>query len=82
MTAYFHAFGRLNRDVKLFLAGFGLTAFAYFGIMGVLFNLYLARLGFGASQMAKAAMANATATTNISWLVAIITLWLCTRLFS
>ena len=48
MTAYFRAFGQLNRDVKLYLLAFGITAFGYFGIMGVLFNLYLARLGFGA----------------------------------
>src|SRR6185503_3181714 len=35
----------------------------------------MARVGRGASQMASAAMAKATATANISWLVAIITLW-------
>jgi MFS family permease len=49
MLDYIRAFGRLNRDVKLYLAAFGLAAFGYFGIMGVLFNLYLARLGFDAA---------------------------------
>jgi MFS family permease len=48
MFEYLRTFGRLNREVKLYLLGFGLTSFAYFGIMGVLFNLYLVRLGFGA----------------------------------
>jgi MFS family permease len=48
MLDYVRSFGRLNRDVKLYLAGFGVSAFGYFGVMGVLFNLYLARLGFGA----------------------------------
>lgn len=48
MFEYVRAFGRLNRDVKFYLAGNSLIAFAYFGIMGVLFNLYLVRLGFGA----------------------------------
>src|SRR5688572_1522644 len=47
MFAYFRGFGRLNRDVKFFLAAGGLTAFGYFGIISVLFNLYLVRLGFG-----------------------------------
>jgi hypothetical protein len=47
MFDYIRAFGRLNRDVKLYLAGSGLGSFAYFGVMGVLFNLYLMRLGFG-----------------------------------
>jgi MFS family permease len=48
MLEYLRTFSRLNRDLKLYLFGFGLTSFAYFGIMGVLFNLYLVRLGFGA----------------------------------
>src|SRR5688572_6730852 len=48
MFDYIGGFGRLNRDVKIYLLAFGLAAFAYFGIMGVLFNLYLTRLGFGA----------------------------------
>src|SRR5262245_56435164 len=51
MFDYFRAFGGLNRNVKLYVVGFGLAAFGYFGIMGVLFNLYLARLGFGAEYI-------------------------------
>jgi MFS family permease len=35
-----------NRNIRLFLAGWALIAFAYFGIQGVLLNLYLLRLGF------------------------------------
>lgn len=36
-----------NGDVKRLLAAMGLVSFAYFGVVGVLFNLYLLRLGFG-----------------------------------
>jgi len=35
-----------NRNIRLFLTAWALIAFAYFGIQGVLFNLYLLRLGF------------------------------------
>ena len=35
-----------NRSIRLFLTAWALIAFAYFGIQGVLFNLYLLRLGF------------------------------------
>ena len=34
-----------NRNIRLFLSAWALIAFAYFGIQGVLFNLYLLRLG-------------------------------------
>lgn len=36
-----------NRGIWLFLLAWALTAFSYFGIQGVLLNLYLLRLGFG-----------------------------------
>jgi MFS family permease len=36
-----------NRRVWLFTGVWGLVAFAYFGLIGVLLNLYLLRLGFG-----------------------------------
>jgi len=36
-----------NRGIWLFLLAWALTAFGYFGIQGVLLNLYLLRLGFG-----------------------------------
>ena len=35
-----------NRNVRLFLIVWALIAFAYFGVQGVLLNLYLLRLGF------------------------------------
>jgi MFS family permease len=38
----------LNRNFLLFMGGWAITAFAYFGVLGVLFNLFLLRLGFGA----------------------------------
>jgi MFS family permease len=36
-----------NGNLKRFLASWGLGSFAYFGIQGVLLNLYLIRLGYG-----------------------------------
>ena len=36
-----------NRDMRLYLLVWALVPFAYFGIQGVLLNLYLLRLGFG-----------------------------------
>jgi len=36
-----------NRGIWLFLLAWALMAFSYFGIQGVLLNLYLLRLGFG-----------------------------------
>lgn len=36
-----------NRNIWIFLSAWGLAAFGYFGIQGVLLNLYLLRLGFG-----------------------------------
>jgi hypothetical protein len=36
-----------NRSVRLWLLTWALASFGYFGLKGVLFNLYLLRLGFG-----------------------------------
>src|SRR5918912_1064381 len=36
-----------NRSIHLWLLGFAIAGFTYFGMQGVLFNLYLLRLGFG-----------------------------------
>ena len=36
-----------NHDVRLWLLTWALAAFGYWGLQGVLFNLYLLRLGFG-----------------------------------
>ncbi len=40
-------FRHLTRDVRLYIVAFGCIAFGYFGVLGVLFNLYLVRLGYG-----------------------------------
>src|SRR5690606_16661039 len=47
MLAYLSALRLLNRDIRFLLGMWALTAFAYFGIQGVLLNLYLLRLGYG-----------------------------------
>src|SRR5919204_5087918 len=36
-----------NRSIHLWLLGFAIAGFTYFGVQAVLFNLYLLRLGFG-----------------------------------
>src|SRR6188474_1855876 len=36
-----------DRGLVLYLVAWGLMGFGYFGIQGVIFNLYLLRLGFG-----------------------------------
>ncbi len=41
-----HVLFTFNRNIRLFLAAWALIAFAYFGVQGVLLNLYLLRLGF------------------------------------
>lgn len=57
---------RFNRDIRLYLLAWALVAFAYVGVQGVLFNLYLLRLGYdtafiglliGTGQLAWAAFA-------------------------
>ncbi len=45
---YWQAYGRFNRDVRLALSTNALVGFAMTGVLGVLFNLYLLRLGFDA----------------------------------
>lgn len=46
MLTYRTALSKFDRRVWLFIAAWGLVAFAYFGVIGVLLNLYLLRLGF------------------------------------
>jgi MFS family permease len=46
MTHYLHTLRSCNRDIRLYLLAWALIAFGYFGIQGVLFNLYLLRLGY------------------------------------
>ena len=47
MLAIFSNFRRLPRDVHYNTFMWALQAFGYFGIFGVLFNIYLLRLGYG-----------------------------------
>jgi MFS family permease len=47
MHSLLATFQRLPRDVRLYILAWGLVGFGYFGILGVLFNLYLVRLGYG-----------------------------------
>ena len=47
LTGYPGAFRRLGRDARLFLVAAVVHAIAVMGIFGVLFNLYLLRLGYG-----------------------------------
>ena len=46
MIANWSIVREFNGDVKRLLGAWGLLSFGYFGILGVLFNLYLLRLGF------------------------------------
>jgi MFS family permease len=47
MKTYWNLFRQFNKDIKLFLVLWCMIAFAFFGVLGVLMNLYLLRLGFG-----------------------------------
>jgi MFS family permease len=47
MFKNYTAIRSFNADVRRLLYVWALNAFAYFGVMGVLLNLYLLRLGFG-----------------------------------
>jgi MFS family permease len=46
LLTYWRTLRAFNRSILLYLAVWGLAGFAYFGILGVLLNLYLLRLGF------------------------------------
>jgi predicted MFS family arabinose efflux permease len=47
MIHWFYTLRQFSRDVRLYLLAWALIGFGYFGIQGVLFNLYLLRLGYG-----------------------------------
>jgi MFS family permease len=47
MSNYWQTFRRFNRDIRLYLLYWSMISFAYFGVVGVLMNLYLLRLGYG-----------------------------------
>lgn len=44
---YWQAIRQFNRSILLYLVYFGAVAFAYFGVQGVVLNLYLLRSGYG-----------------------------------
>jgi MFS family permease len=46
MSEYLRRVRSFNRSTILYLAAWGFIAFAYFGILSVLFSLYLLRLGY------------------------------------
>jgi MFS family permease len=48
MADYFSTLRRFNRNIRLYILAWGLIGFGFFGIQGVLFNLYLLRLGYDA----------------------------------
>lgn len=47
LSNYWQVVRGFSRDIWIFLASWAFLAFGYFGIMGVLLNLYLLRLGYG-----------------------------------
>jgi predicted MFS family arabinose efflux permease len=47
VAAFWSTIRGFNRSIRLWLLVWALGAFAYFGLQGVLLNLYLLRLGFG-----------------------------------
>ena len=46
-ATYLSAFGRFSHDVRMYLITSFAIGFSYIGIVAVLFNLYLLRLGYG-----------------------------------
>jgi MFS family permease len=46
MGAYWQTVRSFSHSIRWFMLGWALLAFAYFGVQGVLLNLYLVRLGF------------------------------------
>ncbi|NLS76442.1 MAG: MFS transporter [Chloroflexi bacterium] len=76
LRTYWQAYRRFNRDVRLALSSHALVSFAMVGIMGVLFNLYLLRLGFdavyiglvaGISSMARAVACLLAGSVGARW---------------
>ncbi len=47
MRTYWRNLRSFDRNIVLFLASWALAAFGYFGVQGVLLNLFLLRLGYG-----------------------------------
>ena len=51
METGFRAFGELKRDIRIYFSSSFLTLFAYSGLLGVLYNIYLSRLGLTAGEI-------------------------------
>ena len=49
MKSYLQTIRLFNRNVRLYLFAVAMIGFSYIGLFVVLFNLYLLRLGYGAS---------------------------------
>lgn len=61
-TSYIEKLRMLNRDVRLMLAVYATAGFCYFGIITVIRNLYLLRLGYRTEFVGL--------FNGVSWLVA------------
>ena len=66
----------LNRNFLLYMGGWAITAFAYTGVLGVLFNLYLLRLGFGAEFIGAL-----TGSGQLAWALCALPLGIYVRRF-
>ncbi|MEZ4660512.1 MAG: MFS transporter [Caldilineaceae bacterium] len=64
---YLGAFRRFHRDIRMYFVAAGLLGFSYFGIVTVLLNLYLLRLGYGAKfiGLVNGSTALAFATSSV-----------------
>jgi MFS family permease len=74
LTNYWRVIRGFNRDIWFYLCSWAAMAFGYYGIMGVLLNLFLLRLGYGPSfiglligsgQLLWAALAIPAATVGL-----------------
>ena len=67
ITSYFDEFRRFNRDIRMYFLAAGLLGFSYFGIVTVLLNLYLLRLGYDTKfiGLVNGSTALAFATTSV-----------------
>ncbi|MBK8834519.1 MAG: MFS transporter [Anaerolineae bacterium] len=65
-----------NRNFLLYMGGWAITAFAYTGVLGVLFNLFLLRLGFGAEFIGAL-----TGSGQLAWALCALPLGIYVRRF-
>lgn len=64
-ATYLSAFGRFSHDVRMYLITSFAIGFSYIGIVAVLFNLYLLRVGYGPVFIGWVAGSTALAHTAI-----------------